>query len=147
VFFFDFKDDHPINLALDTIKKRNMQDRVILGAVIPEINRKLLKKKPKTIPLAADFETMQNIHAAFKQGTFGNLKVKHEIVGFMIDESRLALLDEQIFDAFKEKGKWIALFGPALDNEETIQKAISLGTHLILSDRPDVLRQILDKNV
>jgi glycerophosphoryl diester phosphodiesterase len=144
VFFFDFKDDKPINLALETISKKNLQNRVIFGAVEPEINQILRKKKPKNVPLAADFATMKQIHGCYVNGTLANLQIEHEIVGFMVDNTLLSLLNEQLFQEFHKKGKWIALFGPALNNEDIIRRVVSLDTDLILSDRPDLLRSVLD---
>lgn len=45
----------------------------------------------------------------------------------------------------KKRGQAIAIFGPILDSKEAQKKYMSMGCDLILSDRPDVLRECADE--
>ncbi|KAL0487096.1 glycerophosphodiester phosphodiesterase [Acrasis kona] len=146
LFFFDFKDIDAIEPAMLEIESRNLSKRVIFGAVLEEINSKLLSIK-NSIPLAADYATMRNIVANYQAGTLNKLQIRHEILGFYLpdDESYKTIINYDLFDAFHSLHKKIALFGPALDRTDVVNYALGAKTDIIFSDRPDVLRSVLDK--
>jgi len=143
VFFFDMKDKNAIGPTLKVIEDRNISDRVIFGAVSPDINARLLEVKPPNIPIAADFSTMMTVYRTFLTGGFKDLHLRHDILGFIVDDRTKHLLTPQLFEAFHARGKWIAVFGELL-NDPAMQKwMVDLKADIIFSDRPDILRQTL----
>jgi glycerophosphoryl diester phosphodiesterase len=139
------KDAKAIPLTLDTIKRYNLEDRVIFGAVDRRINKELQKEKFPSIPICADIETMLNIAQVYKQGQLNeNYAYEHDILGFFVEPHTRSLLTPHLIETIHKAGKPLAFVGSLLDNPKTQQEMIELGVDILFTDRPDILRQTLD---
>ncbi|CAF0960212.1 unnamed protein product [Rotaria magnacalcarata] len=145
VFFFDMKDTKAIPLTLDAIKRYNIENRVIFGAVNRTINKELQKHKFSSIPICADIETMMKISQDYKQGKLDeNYIYEHDILGFFVEPHTRAMLTQHLIDTIHKAGKPLALVGSLLDDPKVQQEMIQLGIDILFTDRPDILRQTFD---
>jgi glycerophosphoryl diester phosphodiesterase len=139
------KDAKAIPLTLDAIKRYNLENRVIFGAVDRRINKELQKQKPSFIPICADIETMMNIAQVYKQGQLkDNYPYEHDILGFFVESNTRAILTEHLIKTIHKAGKPLALVGSLLDDPTVQKEMIQLGIDILFTDRPDVLRQTFD---
>jgi len=149
IFFFDMKDKNAVKPAFEVIEKRGMVDRVILGAVRSDINQQLFiersARKLDIIPIAADISTMMKLSIAYFFGRISSVQIKHDILGWIVRPSTVRLLSKQLFDAAHSRGALIALFGESLNDPEIMQRMIDWKADIIVADRPDLLREMLDK--
>jgi glycerophosphoryl diester phosphodiesterase len=57
----------------------------------------------------------------------------------------MQLLNKRLFKELHSRGSLIALFGPGIDSKEDQRKFIEMGADLLVTDRPDNLRAVLDE--
>jgi glycerophosphoryl diester phosphodiesterase len=139
------KDAKAIPLTLDAIKKYNLEDRIIFGAVDRTINKELQKQKSSSIPLCIDIETMMTIAQIYKQGQLkDNYPYEHDILGFFVESSTRPMITKHLISTLHKAGKPLALVGSLLDDPKVQQEMIELGVDILFTDRPDVLRQTFD---
>jgi len=139
------KDAKAIPLTLKTIQQYNLENRVIFGAVDRLINKELQQQKLSSIPICADIETMMKIAQAYKQGQLNeNYPYEHDILGLFLELHTRRILTQDLIDTIHKAGKPIALVGSLLDDAKVQQEMIELGIDILVTDRPDVLRQTLD---
>jgi glycerophosphoryl diester phosphodiesterase len=139
------KDAKAIPLTLKTIQQYNLENRVIFGAVDRLINKELQQQKISSIPICADIETMMKISQAYKQGQLNeNYPYEHDILGLFLELHTRRILTQHLIDTIHKAGKPIALVGSLLDDPKVQQEMIELGIDILVTDRPDVLRQTLD---
>ncbi|CAF3634957.1 unnamed protein product [Rotaria sp. Silwood1] len=145
VYFFDMKDIKAIRLTLDIIKKYNIENDVIFGAVDRIINKELQKEKFPSIPICADIETMMKFSQDYKQGRINeNYSYEHDILGLFIEPHTRSILNKDLIDTIHKAGKPLAIVGSLLDDKNVQKEMIQLGIDIIFTDRPDILRQTLD---
>ncbi|CAF0949044.1 unnamed protein product [Rotaria sordida] len=145
VYFFDMKDATAIPLTLNIIKRYNIENRIIFGAVNRIINKELQKQKFSSIPICADIETMMKISQDYKQGRLNeNYLYEHDILGFFLESHTRSILNKHLIDTIHKAGKPLALVGSLLDDSNVQREMIELGIDILFTDRPDILRQTLD---
>jgi len=145
VFFFDMKDITAIPLTLDAIKRYNLENRIIFGAVDHTINKELQKQKLSSIPICADIVTMKKITQIYKQGQLDeNYPYEHDILGFFVEPHTRATITEHLINTIHKAGKPLAFVGSLLDDPIVQKEMIELGVDILFTDRPDVLRQTFD---
>lgn len=129
-------------MTLDTIKRYNLEDRIIFGAVDRSINKELQKQKISSIPICADIETMMKFSQVYKQSQLNeNYPYEHDILGFFLEPHTRALLTKHLIDTIHQAGKPLAIVGSLLDNPTVEKEMIELGIDILFTDRPDVLRE------
>ncbi|CAF5066972.1 unnamed protein product [Rotaria sp. Silwood1] len=139
------KDIKAIRLTLDIIKKYNIENDVIFGAVDRIINKELQKEKFPSIPICADIETMMKFSQDYKQGRINeNYSYEHDILGLFIEPHTRSILNKDLIDTIHKAGKPLAIVGSLLDDQNVQKEMIQLGIDIIFTDRPDILRQTLD---
>lgn len=139
------KDAKAIPLTLDIIKKFNLEDRIIFGAVERTINKELQKQKPSSIPICADIESMMEFSQAYRQGQVNqNYSCKHDILGFFLEPHTRAMLTKHLVDTIHQTGKPFAVVGSLLDDVNVQKQMIEFGVDILFTDRPDILRQTFD---
>lgn len=139
------KDINAIPLTLDAIKRYNIEDRVIFGAVNRIINKEIQRQKFCSIPLCADIETMMKISQDYKQGKLdADYSYEHDILGFFLEPNTRSILNKHLIDTIHKAGKPLALVGSLLDDPNVQYEMIGLGVDILFTDRPDILRQTFD---
>ena len=139
------KDAKAIPLTLDAIKRYNLENRVIFGAVDRTINKELQKQKSSSIPICAGYWNNDEIAQVYKQGQLDdNYPYEHDILGFFVESHTRALLTKHLINTIHKAGKPLALVGSLLDDPKVQKEMIELGIDILFTDRPDVLRQTFD---
>ncbi|CAF2749769.1 unnamed protein product [Rotaria sp. Silwood2] len=139
------KDAKAIPLTSDTIKRHNLEYRVIFGAVDRTINKKLQKQKFSSIPICTDIETMMKISEAYRKGELNeNYPYERDILGFFLEPHTRSKLTEHLINTIHKAGKPLALVGPLLDDQKVQQEMIELGIDVLFTDRPNIFRQTFD---
>jgi len=144
VFLIDFKQKEAISPVLEIIEERGIEDRVILGAVPPSINRELIQLRPSNIPVIVDAKTMIITILLDKIRLSWMYHIKHDIVGFIVDGRTNRLITNRLILQLLRRGHWVAVFGAFLDDEHYQRHFINLGVQLIVTDRPDILRKTIE---
>jgi len=143
VFFFDIKDARVIPKLPAIISQWNLTDRLIVGAVIPGCNKALQNLLPKSIPIAPDFVTVVFMLFTYVLGLSWLLPTKHALMGAHIAEMTKQILTPSLFSDWKKRNMKIVLFGDGLNDAETQKQCIRDGVDILLTDRPDIARDVL----
>ena len=145
VFFFDLKDIEAIPLTMNAIKRYQLEDRVIFGAVDRAINLQLQRAKLPSMPICVDVESMTNIAQAYQRGELNaQYPFEHDILGFFLESSSRSLVTKDLLTRIHSLGKPLSLVGSLLDRPDVQREMIDLGVDILFTDRPDLLRQTLD---
>jgi len=104
-----------------------------------------LKYRPKDVAVATDIATVVKILVLYWTGLLWLYPLQHEIFGFIVMEKTKDKLPLGLIKAIKNRGRKVAVFGPLLDHKEYQQKFLEMGCDMVLTDRPDVLRQCVDE--
>lgn len=140
------KDAQAIPLTLQTIRRYQLEDRVIFGAVDRAINLQLQHDKFPSIPICADIETMMKFTQHYRQGqVHDNYSYEHDILGFFVENHTRNLIDQRLINTIHQAGKPVALVGSLLDDRQVQKEMIELGVDILFTDRPDILRQTLNE--
>eukprot|EP00898_Chlorokybus_atmophyticus_P008022 jgi/Chlat1/8220/Chrsp76S07647 len=146
VLYFDLKAINVVPLIFQEIRARNLTYRCIVGAVSPAINQLMLKLKPAEIPCTPDFRTMIHIYTMWRLGLFWAYRLRHEILGLTaVAPWGQKVLSKQLVQAFKERQRLVATFGPWLSHEENQVEALLCGVDMLFTDAPTILHRTLAK--
>jgi len=145
LFFFDFKSSAAIPGAIEAVKSRGLERRVMMGAVAPKINLALQNARPDGIPIAVDYLTAVKIVLLYWTGLLWIYPFKHEIFGMFLVPKTDGILTRGFINHLHKRGRQVALFGNLLDFQEFQEKYFERGCDLLLSDQPDVLKKCVDK--
>mmetsp|Transcript_30397 Transcript_30397/g.33958 ORF Transcript_30397/g.33958 Transcript_30397/m.33958 type:complete len:182 (-) Transcript_30397:27-572(-) len=146
-FFFDIKDERVIVPVLTMLNDAGLEDRVILGAVSKSINKRLRALKPPHMAITADAMTIMTMVGLYWIGLLWILPVKHHFVGgIMYARGRRIITKKMVKYWHEQRGQKAIVFGSTLDTRAGCQECINCGVDVIMTDRPDVLRKVLDGN-
>eukprot|EP01125_Pyxidicula_operculata_P008025 TRINITY_DN270_c0_g2_i1.p1 TRINITY_DN270_c0_g2~~TRINITY_DN270_c0_g2_i1.p1 ORF type:complete len:286 (-),score=46.37 TRINITY_DN270_c0_g2_i1:130-987(-) len=150
IFYLDLKSRDIAVQVLTMVQHKNLEHRVIFGAVDGYINQELLEVKPHKIPSTPSVaETFKILTYWSLPGGRNSLKnylaeFPHQIIGFPYGHFGCqSLMSKDFVDAVHEEGKYVMVFGPALDDPIVQQSAWSIGVDAIFTDRPDIAIPLL----
>lgn len=144
VFFLDFKSIDAVQPALRIVEERGLEKRVILGAVFPSVNAEVLKYRHPVSPVAADALTMLKLGLLYVVGLLWIFPIKHQILGGILMKRTRWIFTAKYLRTLRATGCKVAVFGPDVDSEENIQFLIDSGVQLIVTDSPNVMKDIKD---
>ncbi len=146
LFCFDFKDRKTCNMAIKLIQPYNIENRILLGAVFNKPNR-LLSEKCPTIPLISTIVETIKILIFHRLGILHDYKFGHRIFGFVICRYTLFFWTKSLVDDLHKNGILVAVsgFGPELTKKSCMKRCIEFGADFIMTDRPDILNNLLHK--
>jgi len=146
VFMLDFKYKEAVEQVLALVEKNQLWDRVILGSVVGGTNNLLSSLRPnKGIPVCTDAASTTGTILAHFTGMSSLNTITHDIFGFMLFPSTSGFWKKSLVDTIHAKGKPIMLCGA--DSREDIMEGIEWGVEIILTNRPDILRQTFDEYI
>jgi len=141
IFFFDVKDDAVIELLPSIIERWNIKDQLIFGAVAPAINKRLMQLFPD-IPICPDFITVLKMILLYCFGLSWILPSRHPLMGTVLIKN-LKFISHGLFSDWKSRKMKIILFGDGLNDGPLMKDCMDVGADILLTDRPDLLRNIL----
>lgn len=144
IFFFDFKSKSAVPEAIRAVQSRNLENRIIFGAVTPSINREVMRLKPRNIPLGVDYVTAIKAVLLYWTGLLWIYPLKHEVFGMAVTQRLDGILTQKFIDHLHRRNRIVAIFGPKLDHQESQRKYLNLGVDLVLTDCPDVMQRCVD---
>jgi len=145
IFFFDIKDDRVVPMLPQIINHWNLTERLIVGAVFPGINKALRSTLPKTIPIAPDFTTVITWMLTYVLGISWILPTRRSMMGSHISDLTKNILTPGLISDWKRRNMKIVLFGEGLNDAESQKECIQKGVDLLLTDRPDILKEVLKR--
>jgi len=143
VFFLDFKDEDTVVKAMHIVKERGIEDRIIVGAVSPDVNQILGFLKSPSVPITSDTKGTLEF---FMQNQGLTLELKHNIIGFIFSPATMMFFSPELVTAAHSLGCKFAVVGSPLDFTKFQKQCIDWGVDFIFSDRPDILAQTMNKS-
>jgi len=145
VFFLDFKDEDSVIKAMHVVKERALEDRIIVGAIDPEVNQILALLKSSTVPITSD--TTASITFVMKQSEMTVEELQHNLIGYMFSPATMMFFSAELVAAAHTLNRKFIAVGSPLDLPKFQRQCIDWGVDIILTDRPDVLAQTMGKGV
>jgi len=146
VFFLDFKDEDVALKTMNVVKEYNIEDRIILGAVPSETNTLLNLLKSPITPLVSDSASSIQFVMSHLSGVT-NIQVNHNIIGFYFSSATIMFFSANLVEAIHRAGCKLIVVGDFLDNPSFQKQCVEWGVDIILSDRPDILSQTMNRMV
>jgi len=142
VFFFDIKDKEVVKHLPEIINTWNLSERVMLGAVDPKINSEVLKILPQ-LPISPDAVTVLKYVLMYSLGLDWVIPTKHAIMGAPVIAMTHPCISKGMINSWTRRQLKVVLYGPLLDDPLYQKEYLEKGVHVLLTDRPDLLRNIL----
>jgi len=127
------------------LRKKKIEDRIIVGSVDQPCNELLRKIKPPEVPLITDVVATIAIIGYYWAGCLDWYNFEHKIFGFILTTVTMIFWSKGLVDALHQAGCQVLVCGDALDSEEIQLQCIDYGVDFIMSDRPDVLTNTMRK--
>ncbi|KAL6042024.1 Glycerophosphodiester phosphodiesterase [Balamuthia mandrillaris] len=170
-FLLDIKDERTVEPTLALVKERGLEERVILGAVVPSVNDLVRRHKPAHVPLCPHYRatlwffllSFLRLHwlVPFQHDIFGTIYGANvdkalqargnklswrifKLIGraFLFDKEGI-LVNDRVVKHAHSLGKMLFVFGADLDEAPHIRRCMRLGVDCVMSDRPDFLMKIV----
>ncbi len=148
LFFFDFKAEQAVRVALRQLEAYpELRARYMLGSVFQSCNRFLRAVRHAAwVPVCSDIRQTFRVQLAFRSGNrrrWARCPVEHEVFGSILLARTRRFWDWALVDAVHEKGARVLLCGDELSRPEVLRECVRRGVDFILTDRPDLLQQVL----
>jgi len=143
IFFFDIKDDRVVPMLPQIIERWNLSERIIVGAVHPRTNKAIQAVLPKTVPIAPDFAAVITMMITYVFGLSWIFPTRHSMMGSHISDLTKNILTSGLYSDWKRRNMKLILFGEGLNDAETQRHCIREGVDILLTDRPDILKDVL----
>eukprot|EP01128_Nolandella_sp_AFSM9_P007080 TRINITY_DN3783_c0_g1_i2.p1 TRINITY_DN3783_c0_g1~~TRINITY_DN3783_c0_g1_i2.p1 ORF type:complete len:239 (+),score=53.10 TRINITY_DN3783_c0_g1_i2:517-1233(+) len=144
LFLFDVKDVRVVPRIRGILDKWEIHDRVLFCAVESDVNVGLKNALPPTSPITPDIASMMKLIACYAVGLDWLIPMAHPFVGCVAIDFSQYILTEKLIASWKSRGYPVFLFGPLLDDPAIMKKYKQWGADLLLTDRPDYLRELID---
>lgn len=136
ILYFDMKKQSVVESVIELVRFYKLEKRAILGAVLPNVNKKILSLKSPEMICSADYNTMGQIMTTWSSSK-KIYKCPQLIVGFWVTQIIDWGINKKFLGELKANGKKIAVFGPGTADFKTIKKYVDMGIDMVFSDRPD----------
>jgi len=143
VFFLDFKEVDAATKTLEVVKQRGFDKRIILGSVVPVTNTYLAGAKPDYVPLTTDAGTTIKFTLWLSLGI--KCDWKHDIYGYFLLPATAHFFGENIVKQIHNQGKKVVVAGNSTSNVDTLKQLIAWGVDIIMTDRPDLLSELMGR--
>jgi glycerophosphoryl diester phosphodiesterase len=132
-FSIDVKADDAVGATVDLIRAFEAEGRVLIGSFAHKRIRQLRKALPKTISCLSQTEVARFVAGGpVSRGTVASVPVTHR---------GIRVLTPRFIARARRRG--IAVYAWTIDHRAEMERLLDLGVDGIVSDRPDVLRELL----
>jgi glycerophosphoryl diester phosphodiesterase len=150
LFLFDFKDTKAYRLAMKQIAPYKIEGRYMLGCVFSETNgymhyHSAWKGVPIVGTVGQTFKLV-SLYDVRLLGPFIRGGDDYDVVGFILRRETKRFWSRGLVDAIHSTGRAIMVCGEDLSAPERMRECIAWGVEYIMSDRPDLLQEILRIN-
>jgi len=141
ILILDCKDKSAARKTLETIQERNLQDRVILASNSTDANNFLMDSKPPAIPIMSDVLSTARVLCGLQEPV-------HDIIALSLGKNWIGNLTTYPLNAdfvikMHQQGRKVAVF--KVPDENAQMYCLSIGVDFIISDRPDILLQTMNR--
>jgi glycerophosphoryl diester phosphodiesterase len=125
----------------EVLRKEHALERVCMGSELDEVGERLVARMPD----ACHFYPRDALTAmvlALRSGEPPPEDPRYTVLDMPLYFGEVRLVDEEFLRATTRHGKWVNVW--TVDDPEEMRRLVSEGVGGIMTDRPDLLRQILD---
>lgn len=147
LFFFDFKDEAAVRVALHQLEAYpQLANRFMLGSVFQSCNRYLRKvRQSQTVPVCSDIRQTFRIIGAYYSWLLPHYRPQQEVAGFILLDRTQRFWHWDLVESVHTTGMRILLCGEELSRPDVLRECVRRGVDYIMTDRPDLLQQILEE--
>jgi glycerophosphoryl diester phosphodiesterase len=141
-FLIEFKDQPGIvDAAVRVMQKSNAVDRILVASFKPEFMTRAVKIEPR-LATCFDTSTGAGLVLALRDDKWETLKPARDVFIFNYRRIERYRITPEDFPRLKAKG--IPLIAYTLNDPDQIREAINHGVTGILTDRPDIMSEVLE---
>lgn len=111
--------------------------------MLPGTNAAVRKVVPKSVPIAPDVKSVIILIFSYILGLSWLVPTRHVLMGSHISDLTKRILSPGLYTEWKKRNMKIILFGEGLNDEETQRHCIKEGVDILLTDRPDLLKEVI----
>jgi glycerophosphoryl diester phosphodiesterase len=145
LFFLDFKDEEAVRVALKQLEAYpELKNRFMLGSVFQSCNRYLRKvRQSEAVPVCSDIRQTFRILGAYYTWLLPHYRFQQEVAGFILLDRTQRFWHWDLVAKVHASGVRVLLCGDELSRPEVLRECVAHGVDYIMTDRPDLLQQIL----
>jgi len=130
-----------IELALATLlRAERAERRVCLGSELDSLAERLLNAAPEVCAFYPR-DALTELVLAIKSGAEPPDDPKFQVLDMPLDYGEVRLVDAPFLEATTRLGRWVNVW--TVDDVETMRSLVQIGVGGIMTDRPDLLREVL----
>lgn len=144
LFFFDFKDERAVRAALAQMEPYGLSGRYMLGSVFAGCNRYLRRvRSSPAVLVCTDIKQTFLVTLAHGTALWPRYRFVQDVYGFILLPPTRRFWSMQLIADVKAAGARVLLCGAELSRPEVLRECVAWGVDFIMTDRPDLLQQIL----
>jgi glycerophosphoryl diester phosphodiesterase len=125
----------------EVLRKEHALDRVCMGSELDEVGERLAARMPDACHFYPR-DALTAIVLAIRSGEAPPADPRYTVLDMPLYFGDVRLVDEEFLRTTTQHGKWVNVW--TVDDPEEMRRLVSEGVGGIMTDRPDLLRQILD---
>lgn len=146
----DVKDDHTVEPFLRVVKQKRVADRICVGSFSALRVRAIRSALGTTAASALTAPEVASLMAASRLGPFSRiaelaLPRNAQCVQVPVSQSGVPIITKAFVDAAHRRG--LVVHAWTIDDEPTMVRLLEMGVDGIVTDRPTLLRKVLDTGV
>ncbi|KFE64569.1 glycerophosphodiester phosphodiesterase [Hyalangium minutum] len=125
----------------EVLRQEHALDRVCMGSELDEVGERLVARMPDACHFYPR-DALTAIVLAIRSGEAPPEDPRYTVLDMPLYFGEVRLVDEEFLRTTTRHGKWVNVW--TVDDPEEMRRLVSEGVGGIMTDRPDLLRQILD---
>jgi glycerophosphoryl diester phosphodiesterase len=122
------------------LREERALDRVCLGSELDPLAERLVATLPEVCAFYPR-DALTQLVLAIKSGAEPFDDRRFQVLDMPLDYGEVRLVDAPFLEATRRLGRWVNVW--TIDDPETMRALVQLGVGGIMTDRPDLLREVL----
>jgi glycerophosphoryl diester phosphodiesterase len=122
------------------IRAEGATNRVCLGSELDPLGERLVEAAPEVCAFYPR-DALTQLVLAIKSGSEPPDDQRFQVLDMPLDYGEVRLVDAPFLDATARLGRWVNVW--TVDDAETMRALVTIGVGGIMTDRPDLLREVL----
>ena len=127
---------------VQVLRRADALDRVCIGSSDDAVAERLHRLVPEAVhfyPLGA----LTSLVMALRTGEEPPEDPRFLVLDMPLEYAGVRLVDAPFLDAVRRRGRWVNVW--TIDDPDEMRNLVALGVGGVMTDRPDLLRQVLDE--